>query len=171
MIKKQWLLKNEQGSMVILVTLMLLMLVTIISFSALRTANTEVKIAGNEYSHQKNFYRAEGAAIEAVDRLEASASPGSAGFSWLGYDPADINDTTVFSYSYWEDDAQTGSVSVRGQASFVDPDTTGLLAVHQGVLAGSSLDMSKPTKHTFSIYGRCVEKGMVIIKVGYTKAY
>ena len=171
MIETQWPLRNDRGSIVILMTLMLLMLVTIISFSALRTANTEVKIAGNEYSHQKNFYRAEGAAIEAVDRLEASADPGSAGFGWLGYDPSDINDTTVFCYSYWEDDDQTDSVSARGQASSVDPGTTGLLAVHQGVLAGSSLDMSKPTKHTFSIYGRCVEKGTAIIKVGYSKAY
>ncbi len=169
MMKTQRLLNNERGSMLMLMTLMLLLLVTIISFSALRTASTEVKIAGNEYRYQKNFYRAEGAAIEAVDRLETSTSPHAADFSWLGLDPSDINDTTVFSFFYWEDEGQTGSA--QAQTSAVDPGTTGFLAVHQGVLAGSSLDMSKPTKHSFSIYGRCVDKGMTIIKVGYTKAY
>ncbi len=167
--KIQRLLKNNHGSMVILMTLMLLILVTIISFSALRTASTEVKIAGNEYSHQRNFYRAEGAAIEAVDLLEASANPKNEPFGWLGFDPNTINENTIFTVSYWDDDGQTGST--RGRASSVDPTATAFLAVHEGVLSGSSLDMNKPTKHTFSVYGRCVERGTTIIKVGYTKAY
>jgi len=171
MMKTQPILKNNQGSILILMTIMLLMLVTIISFASLRTASTEIQIAGNEYGYQRNFYRAEGAAIEAVDRLEMSTSPESAGFSWLSFDPRTIDDTTVFSTAYWTEDASKDSSAARGRASSLDPATTGYLAVHQGVLAGNSLDMSKPTKHTFSIYGRCMQKGTTIIKVGYAKAY
>jgi hypothetical protein len=169
MMKTQRLLKNDRGSMLILITIMLLLLVTIISFSASRTANTEVIIAGNEYRYQKSFYRAEGAAIDSIDMLEASTNPKTADFAWLGFNTSEINDANIFTYAYWDEDGQTGST--RGQASALDPGTTSFLAVHRGVLPGSSLDMSKPTKHTFSIYGRCVERGTTMIKIGYSKAY
>jgi len=63
-------LKNEQGYFLIISTLMLLALLTIISIAASKTARTEVQIAGNDATYQRNFYLAEGAAMEAVDRLK-----------------------------------------------------------------------------------------------------
>jgi hypothetical protein len=45
------------------------------------------------------------------------------------------------------------------------------MAVHLGVLPGNSLAMSKPTKHSFSIYSRCEKDGMVMLTVGYNNAY
>ena len=67
------LLKNEQGA-VLLVSLLILVLLTITGIASMRVSNTEVRIAGHETVYQRNFYRAEGATLEAMDLLEAIAN-------------------------------------------------------------------------------------------------
>lgn len=161
------ILKNENGAMMMLVTVMFLVLLTVISIAASRTATVETKIAANEYAYQRCFYNAEGAIMEAVDLLDTTVNPISTKPAWMGKDSVVINDDTVF--SYWEDDAETGAVVPEG--SKVDATDSGFMAVHKGVLPGSSLAMSKPTKHSFSIYGRCEKNGMVMLSVGYANAY
>ena len=61
---------NEDGYFLIVSTMMLLALITIISVAASNTSRTEVKIAGNDLTYQRNLYLAEGAAMEAVDRIQ-----------------------------------------------------------------------------------------------------
>jgi Tfp pilus assembly protein PilX len=73
-------LKNEQGYFLILATIMLLALLTIISIAATHTASTEVQIAGNDTLYQRNVYLAEGAALEAIDRLQNDPNPRGAAF-------------------------------------------------------------------------------------------
>jgi Tfp pilus assembly protein PilX len=73
-------LKNEQGYFLILATIMLLALLTIISIAASNTASTEVQIAGNDTLYQRNLYLAEGAAMEAVDRLQNDPAPRTLAF-------------------------------------------------------------------------------------------
>jgi len=63
------LLKNENGYLAIIGALVILSLITVISISASRVANTEVSMARNEVVYQRNFYLAEGAALEAADHL------------------------------------------------------------------------------------------------------
>lgn len=161
------ILKNENGALMILITVMLLVLLTVISIAASRTATIETKIAANETAYQRCFYNAEGAIMQAVDLLDTTVNPKDSLPAWMGSDSAEINDTTVF--SYWEEDAETGDVVP--QSSEVDDTDSGFMAVHLGVLPGSSLAMSKPTKHSFSIYGRCDKDGMVMLSVGYADAY
>ena len=160
-------LKNEQGTLMILISLMLLALLTIISITALRTANTEVKIAANEYYYQRCFYNAEGAVLEAADLIEGNANPSTEHRAWMSSDESVINDSTVF--TYWKESAKLEDGIP--QAPVIDSKNTGYLCVRHGVLSGSSLDMSKPTKHTFSIYGRCENRGLVMLKIGYAKVY
>ena len=105
--------------------------------------------------------------MEAVDLLDTTVSPKVTLPAWMGEDSVVLNDDTVF--SYWEDDAETGDVVP--QIARVDAIESGFMAVHKGVLPGSSLAMSKPTKHSFSIYGRCEKDGMVMLSVGYADAY
>ena len=69
------ILKNEKGALMILVSVMLLALLTIISIAASKTANIELKIAGNEYLYQRCFYNAEGAIMETVDFLIQQQAP------------------------------------------------------------------------------------------------
>ena len=161
------ILKNENGALMILITVMLLVLLTVISIAASRTANIETKIASNEFAYQRCFYNAEGAVMEAVDLLDTTVNPMETLPAWMGEDSVVLNDDTVF--SYWQDDA--GTDDVVPQSSVVDATDSGFMSVHQGVLPGSSLAMSKPTKHSFSIYGRCENDGMVMLSVGYANAY
>lgn len=161
------ILQNERGALMMIVSLMLIVLLTIISMAASRTANIEVKIAGNEHLYQRSFYRAEGAIMEVVHRLQTSKNPTAALPPWMDRDDTRINENTVF--TYWKEDGS--SRAVIPQAAVVDHVNTSYLGVHHGTGSGNSLDMSKPTKHTFSIYGRCEDRGVVILKLGYAKVY
>jgi hypothetical protein len=161
------ILKNENGGLMILITVMLLVLLTVISIAASRTANIETKIAANEFAYQRCFYNAEGAIMEAVDLLDTTVNPMATLPAWMGEDSVVLNDDTVF--SYWEDDAGTDGVVPQGLV--FDATDSGFMSVHKGILPGSSLAMSKPTKHSFAIYGRCEKDGMVMLSVGYANAY
>jgi hypothetical protein len=121
----------------------------------------------NEYAYQSCFYNAEGAVMQAVDLMDTEINPKDELPEWMGEDASEINNDTVF--TYWEDEAGTGAVDPK--SSEVDAAGTELMAVHLGVLPGNSLAMSKPTKHSFSIYSRCEKDGMVILTVGYNNAY
>ena len=160
-------LKNEKGALMIMVSVMLLVLLTIISIAASRTANTELKIAGNEYLYQRCFYNAEGAIMETVDLLSATVDPKDSFPDWVTSDEDAVTDITVF--ANWKDVAETSDAIPK--AAVIDSEGTSYMAVHHGVLAGSSLAMSKPSINTFSIYGRCENKGRVILKAGYKGAY
>jgi hypothetical protein len=165
--KTMAILKNEKGAMMMLITVMFLVLLTVISIAASRTATVETKIAANEYAYQRCFYNAEGAIMEAVDLLDTEVNPRVSLPAWMGEDPSEINDDTVF--AYWVEDAGTGAVIPK--SSKVDATDTELMGVHLGVLPGNSLDMGRPTKHSVNIYGRCDKDGTVLLTVGYTNVY
>ena len=167
MMRTTSILKNEQGALMIITSVMLLALLTIISVAASKTANTEISIAANEYVYQRCFYNAEGAIMEVVDLLEGSASALENPPPWMGLDEEVINDSTVF--TFWQD--SENKEDVIPQASAIDPQNTEFLSVHHGIPSGSSLDMSKPAKHIFSIYGRSKSKSLVMLKIGYAKVY
>jgi hypothetical protein len=161
------ILRNERGALMIITSVMLLALLTIISVAASKTANTEIRIAANEYVYQRCFYNAEGAIMEVVDLLEGSAGALENPPPWMGLDGEVINDSTVF--TFWQDSENKDGVVP--QASAIDPQNTEFLSVHHGIPSGSSLDMSKPAKHIFSIYGRSKSKSLVMLKIGYAKVY
>ncbi len=167
MIKTTSILKNDRGALMIIVSIMLLALLTIISVAASQTANTEIRIAANEYAYQSCFYNAEGAILEVVDLLESGAAPLENTPPWMSLDDGTINDNTVF--TTWDDSEKMQDLVP--QASRIDPQNTTYIGVHHGILSGSSLDMSKSAKHTFSIYGRSKSNGLVILKIGYANVY
>ena len=167
MMRTTSILKNEQGGLMIILSVMLMTLLTIISVAASKTANTEISIAANEYVYQRCFYNAEGAILEVVDLLEDSAFPLENPPSWMGMDEEGINDGTIF--TFWEDSEKMDGVVP--QASVIDSQNTDFLGVHHGIPSGSSLDLSKPAKHIFSIYGRSKSKGLVMLKIGFAKIY
>ena len=152
----------------VLFSMMILMLLTIISYAASKTANTEVKIARNEYLYHNNFYCAEGAVVESIDKMEALKAIDVADFDWMmSKSPKVDNNPELF--EYWVDDQKTAEDAVPETATVCS--SAEFVTIHQGVLAGSSLDMSKPTTHAFAVYGRSNNRGLVMIKVGYMKEY
>ncbi len=154
-------LKNEQGNFLILATIMLLALLTIISIAATNTANTEVQIAGNDTVYQRNLYLAEGAAMEAVDRLQNDPDPRGLLFVESGIQTIDDENFT----DNWETKSQavTTTMDASGKTRF--------RVGYEGTPAGYSLGIGKPRVHEFAVYGRTEKQGVTTIKIGYRKAF
>jgi hypothetical protein len=154
-------LKNEQGYFLILATIMLLALLTIISIAASNTASTEVQIAGNDTLYQRNLYLAEGAAMEAVDRLQNDPAPRTLAFVEPGIQTIDDGNFT----DNWETKSQavTTTVDTGGKTRF--------RVGYEGAPAGYSLGMGKSRVHGFAVYGRTEKQGITTIKIGYRRAF
>jgi len=154
-------LKNEQGNFLILATIMLLALLTIISIAATNTANTEVQIAGNDMVYQRNLYLAEGAAMEAIDRLQNNPNPRGLPFVEAGIQTIDDQNFT----DNWETKSQKITTTIDASGK------TGFRAGYAGTPAGYSLGIGKPRVHEFAVYGRTEKQGVTTIKIGYRKAF
>ena len=66
--EKAWL-NNEEGSVLILALIMLVLL-TLIGISATTTSMIETRIAGNERVYKRNLYSAEAAAMQCAQNME-----------------------------------------------------------------------------------------------------
>lgn len=160
-------LNTEDGYMAIIASLGILVLLTIVSISISRVASNEISMAGNETVYQRNFHLAEGAMMEAVDRLDNTLDIRGNNITWMDKAAKSLRIDTV--ETYW-DNTDTNSQIVP-TTSDVDPAHTVYVAGVEGVAPGYSLDMEKPRIHAFEIYGRCVWNGTAIIKVGYLAPY
>jgi hypothetical protein len=154
---------NEDGYLLIMATLMILVLLTILGIAASRTANTEVTVAGNELVYQRNFYLAEGAVMEAVEELIRDSDLHDGTPSWLNTTPAAVTEVSVG--SFWDGAGISDDLDETGNTRYV----AGLEA--NPVAAGGSLDMDKPRVYSLGVYGRCQRGGVATIKVGYIKVY
>jgi Tfp pilus assembly protein PilX len=154
-------LENEQGYFLILATIMLLALLTIISIAATHTASTEVQIAGNDTLYQRNFYLAEGAAMEAIDRLQNDPNPRGLSFVESGIQVIDDDNFT----DDWETKSQaiTTTMDASGKTRF--------RVGYEGTPAGHSLGIGRARLHGFVVYGRTEKQGVTTIKIGYRKAF
>jgi hypothetical protein len=138
-------------------------LLTIAGLASIHNANTELEIAGADLIFQRNFYLAEGAAMEAVDWLDNNPVTPSSGPSWIELTPGLLDQDTIG--SYW-----AGNEVTQPQTSTIDTDAS-FLACYEGVSAGSSLDVSKSKMHDISIYGRSEKRGAAEIRIGYRIAF
>lgn len=161
-------LRNEDGSLAIIAALVLLTLLTIISISASRIACTEVVIAKNDSVYRRNFYLAEGAALEAADHLSAYGDLRENIQSWMQMATGELDMDSV--KYYWGNSAANGD-TVIPEPSVVDPNHTLFIMAHEGTAKGFSLNMDRPTVHSLSIYGRCAWNGVSVIRIGYQAAY
>ena len=153
--------KNENGYFLIISTMMLLALITIISVAASNTARTEVKVAGNDLTYQRNLYLAEGAAMQAVDLLQNDSNPRGLPFVDPGLKTLDDANFKTD----WEANSQPVATSM-------DPGgKTRFRAGYEGTPAGYSLGLGKPKLHGFAIYGRTEKQGVTTVKIGYRKAF
>lgn len=169
--KEKCPLKNEDGFVLIL-TLIMMVLLTLLGVSSTRTSSIEIQISGNEKVYKENLYMAEAGSIKAGELI----ADGGAEMT----DPADENWPT---WLYDEDNpdteedlndgtAWTGEHSQPVPAS-IDPDQqTRFLVIYKGLHPGVSLDVSKAHMYDYECYGRCSRnKGVVIIRVGYSKVF
>lgn len=166
-------LKSQDGYMAIFAALVILVLITIIGFSASQVANTEVAMSRNEIVYYRNFYMAEGAAIEAIDELDNIANLRTDMPVWVDTLVGELTVENV--REYFKDpsvrDALLTSSATPFHNAHVDPVRAQYVAGVEGIAPGESLDPDKPKIHNLSIYGRCEWDGFSIVRVGYRAAY
>jgi len=164
--------KNEEG-VVMIAALLILVLLTIIGIASTNISNTEVKIAAHELIHQQNFYRAEGATLQALDEMETMSNPETEDppLAWMTQTLANsdnlIDTGALYDSTFWERD--TGDPTPEA-STFSD---TRFVVVAGGIVEGESLDMGSTKIHRYGIYGRSAppNRGAVTIEVGYLKAF
>ena len=161
------ILNNEEGS-VIIAALMILVLLTIIGIASTNVSNTEVKISTHNLIHQQNFYRAEGATMEAVHQMETMGTPS---FGWLTQTVQStetlINSGDLYNSTFWE----SGSAEATPATStLADSNYAG---GYGGLLPGEPLEIGSTKRHRYAIYGRSAppNRGAVTVEIGYIKAF
>jgi len=162
------LMTSEDGYMALFAALVLLVLISIIGISASRVANTEIGMARNEVIYHRNFFLAEGAAMEAADRLANTADLKNNMPVWMERAAGALDYTNLRTYF---NHAAIPSATVIPQASELDLNRTLFVAGVDGTAPGEGLDPDRPKIHAISVYGRCEWDGVSIIKVGYRAAY
>jgi len=155
--KEKCPLNNEDGSVLVLALIMLVLL-TLLGIAASRTSSIDIQIAGNDIIYKKNLYMAEAGAMEAAQRLENNDD-------LINTPPECLLPGTVDPSFSPDDDF----LNANSKPSSL-PNTR--LALYEGLVPGSSLAMSKSKVHSYGLYGRCQQnRGLVVIKVGYRKAF
>lgn len=155
-------LQNQHGA-VLYGVLMVLLLLTIIGVASTKVSNTEVQISSNQLAYQQNFYRAEGAAMEAAELLEAESNPSETPPTWLANVPHDVTDSEIRTWAFGGSPAPRVSVLAD----------TSLIALSEGIVHGSSLDLETSKVHSYAIYGHSApsRKGATTVQIGYLKAF
>lgn len=164
MLKTVSILKNEEGSLIIM-AIMFLVLLTIACLAASSVSISEVQIATSELIYQRNFYKAEAAAMEAAERLENLADPQTTAPTWINAVSGGITDVNLG--NAWAG----GDPYVSPAASTIDSANSQYLASYEGIAPGSSVAMNAPKVHEYSIYGQCSDRGVAEIRVGLRKAF
>jgi len=154
---------QDQHGAVLYGVLMVLLLLTIIGVASTKVSNTEVQISSNELIYQQNFYRAEGAVMEAAELLEAETNPSETPPTWLANVPHDVTDSEIRIWAFGGSPAPRVSVLAD----------TSLIALSEGIVRGSSLDLESSKVHGYAIYGHSAppRRGATTVQIGYLKAY
>ncbi len=161
--KEKCLLKNDDGSVLVL-ALVMLVLLTVLGISASRTSSIEIQISGNDKVYKENLYMAEAGAMEAAQELENNDLETNAP-AWL--QPIDTvdKDNDIPDKSFW--DANSEASGDPGLADY-----TLKIATTDGIVGGASLDMSKSNVNGYTVYGRSERnKGIIVVEVGYRKPF
>ncbi len=172
--------KNEEGS-VLIISLIMIVLLTLLGITATRTSTIEVQIATNDKFYKQNLCVADGTVMECVQTLE-NAGPAVKEMT-IGRDPwimDDVdNDNIGICVSGVTVSSNMTNAAARDDTNWpvaciqasLDPNNSEFMAFYGGVVPGSSLDMTKPTIHGFSVFGRSQRNnGRVVVGVGYRKA-
>ena len=165
--KERCMLKNEDGS-ILVVALIMLVLLTLIGISATETSRMDIQIAGNEMVYKQNFYQADAAVMQAMQTMENSdleASPPS----WLATTPMAIIDADIRTAANWN--TATGFPNGTKPAAAAVPGTL-MVSVFQGIETGGSLDMGRSRIYAYRVFGRSnTNYGQVTILAGYRKPF
>jgi Tfp pilus assembly protein PilX len=166
-------LKNEEGSIIVL-SLLVLVILSIVGFSASRTSTTEKQIIHNDAVYQQNFYLAESGATHAAQLLSNLMNKTALKKkvpTWLNA-IADVDtdgDNTIDDISTWF--ASSGANQTANFSSITADNSVEFSVVDAGVAAGSSTALGQPQLHNYTIVGIGDRdgRGQISIQIGYRK--
>jgi hypothetical protein len=171
MIKSLLIIKNEEGSAIV-VALLTLMVVTIIGVSASNQTTSELQVVRNEGIYKQNLYLAEGAAQEAIQKIWNLSREDP--FALEDKDPDFLNTPTAAmdDVTNWDADGADGDDTAELSVT-VDPNNPPQhAAVDTGIADDGSLEMTATSVHTFFVYGLSeAANGRVFIQIGYRERY
>jgi hypothetical protein len=98
---KGWLLKNEDGT-VLIIALMMLVMLTVIGISASNISNIEIQIAGNDKFYKRAFYAADGGSEIGAELIEKTLETRSL---------TTAGTVTVSNPNFWIQDPQIAPLS------------------------------------------------------------
>lgn len=170
-------LKNDDGSAIVIV-LIILAALTLIGVFATNTTVVELQIVRNEAVYKQNFYRAESAVIEAAQWLEENLTLTTTP-AWMINDGTANSDMT--NLINWRDNADPPNwlANIQKSPNLDDSadlqNNTSYAAVSHGIAAGSSLKMTGGSNlYDHSIYGlfdSTTRQGRSLIGMGYRKRF
>ncbi len=161
------ILSNQKGSTLLLVV-MILLLVTLIGTLATNNSNIEIKIAGNYKAIKQDFYRADAATMEAVQRVQNSTKLNLRNrvASWMNDDAVNMTD-----FDNWDFDDIGGDDNAV--VSGVDPNTV-YSVVDNGATGNTDISIdNEPVMRDLTIYGvhNNPRGGQTFIEMGYKKKF
>jgi hypothetical protein len=144
--KKECLLKNEDGS-VLVIALIMLVLLTLLGISATTNTEIEVQIAGNDALYRQNRSMAEAGAMEAAQIMEGTplANDPPTNPTWLKPIGTVSEATNIPDPGYWTANGQPSG-------SGASLPNTRYLAVFRRIVG--SADMTKTSVYDYAIYSR-----------------
>ena len=180
---------SEKGTAII-VTLLILVLLTLVALTATQTTVTEKAAIRSESIFQQDFYLAESAAMEGVQRLENESSPqellvpllkSGANNEELIINVADPNepDNDLANLDTDGDsdidgtDFYSSSHNTTNTLSEIDPaNETYRMVVQLPITSGNSLALGGSRLYSYLSYGFSESKGgRAMVKVGYKKRF
>ena len=158
---------NQEGSAIIL-SILVLVILSIVGFSASRISTTEMQIVRNDGTYQQRFYLAESGAVEAAQRLENETNLNNL----RQYVPDFLNppDANMRDVNSWD----TGGANPTAVISTLVPNN----ALEVGVMKirtapGSSLRATGTQLHELALFGLLDRngRGQLMVEIGYRKRY
>jgi hypothetical protein len=152
-------LKEEEG-FILIIALLILFLLTVLGISATNTTSLELQVALNDSIHKQNFYRAEAANLEGMQK--ASKIPAS-----KMADSADIDKIRKRDPATWT------KYGIQPDNPDIKNDTL-YIVVKPLVMAGGSVDYTKEDNlvkyHIFGRYSTAdgAYRGDVIVETAYS---
>jgi len=174
---------NEQGTAIITV-LLILMLLTFVAITSTNTVINEKAMVRSEAVFEKSFYLAESAALEGVQKMENEPKPEKLLASLVK------NDTSASTYGllYGEDtekpeddriqladdNSKTSDAELVTNLDPSDIDSAGTYrrVIQKPIASGSSLALGSSRLYDYVSYGYSMANdGRAMIKVGYKKRF
>jgi len=187
--KRDPVLGNEEGSVIVL-ALIILMLLTMIGTSATNTSTLENQVAGNERNYKQNFFKAEAAALQGAQRIQLAPThtqdpikdDNDAAVQANGVNgvASDYAHTAARTLPDTDGDGQLENLFDRianwedlEAETTADHKDTHYMIIYTGIAPWSSLDMTSPTQvRAFSVYGQRLNTASIekmIIETGFAR--